>query len=183
MKQLKEFTIQFVGLKEGKHHFDYKIDQTFFDHFDYEEFNSSNINVDVTLNKKSTLLELHFEVSGTVNVNCDVTNEPYDQPISNTFDLVVKFGEEYNDENIDILIVLHGEYEINIQQYIYETIVLAIPSKLVHPGVEDGTKRYKKNSQNNQIIVVDSKRSIVSGWMKKEKIAKIIRKQIESKLK
>lgn len=139
MKQLKEFTIQFVGLKEGKHHFDYKIDQTFFDHFDYEEFNSSNINVDVTLNKKSTLLELHFEVSGTVNVNCDVTNEPYDQPISNTFDLVVKFGEEYNDENIDILIVPHGEYEINIQQYIYETIVLAIPSKLVHPGVEDGT--------------------------------------------
>ena len=33
----------------------------------------------------------------------------------------------------------HGEYEVNIQQYIYETIVLAIPSKLVHPGVEDGT--------------------------------------------
>ena len=50
-----------------------------------------------------------------------------------------KFGEEYNDENIDILIVPHGEYEVNIQQYIYETIVLAIPSKLVHPGVEDGT--------------------------------------------
>ena len=45
-----------------------------------------------------------------------------------------------------------------------------------------GTKRYKKNSQNNQIIVVDSKRSIVSGWMKKEKIAKIIKKQIELKL-
>jgi phosphopantothenoylcysteine decarboxylase/phosphopantothenate--cysteine ligase len=46
-----------------------------------------------------------------------------------------------------------------------------------------GTSRYKKNSENNQIIIVDSKRNIVSGWMKKEKIAKIIRKQIELKLK
>ena len=46
-----------------------------------------------------------------------------------------------------------------------------------------GTSRYIKNSENNQIIIVDSKKNIVSGWMKKEKIAKIIRKQIELKLK
>lgn len=45
-----------------------------------------------------------------------------------------------------------------------------------------GTKRYKTNSQNNQIIIVDSKTSITSSWMKKEKIAKIIKKQIELKL-
>ena len=46
-----------------------------------------------------------------------------------------------------------------------------------------GISRYKKNPQNNQIIIVDSKKNIISGWMKKEKIAKIIRKQIELKLK
>ena len=40
----------------------------------------------------------------------------------------------------------------------------------------------KKNSQNNQIIIVDSKKNITTGWMKKEKIAKIIKKQIESKM-
>ena len=45
-----------------------------------------------------------------------------------------------------------------------------------------GTSRYIKNSQYNQIIIVDKKRSIVSGWMKKEKIAKIIKKQIELKI-
>ncbi len=45
-----------------------------------------------------------------------------------------------------------------------------------------GTSRYIKNSKNNQIIIVDSKKNIVSGWMKKEKIAKIIKKQIELKI-
>ncbi|QRM88653.1 DUF177 domain-containing protein [Lacinutrix sp. WUR7] len=139
MKHLKAFTIPFVGLKAGEHLFEYNIEQSFFEHFEYEDFNDSNIKVAVILNKKSTLLELNFKISGTINVNCDVTNEPYDQEIESDFDLVVKFGEEFNDEDMDILIISHGEYEINIQQYIYELIVLAVPNKRIHPGVEDGT--------------------------------------------
>ncbi|WP_417855938.1 YceD family protein [Xanthomarina gelatinilytica] len=139
MKRLKEFTIPFVGLKLGKHHFEYQINNTFFEHFEYEEFNSSSVNVDVLFDKKTTLFELHFEISGTVNINCDLTNEAYNQEISSQFDIVVKFGEELNNEEIDILILPHGEYEINIQQYIYEFIVLSVPTKRVHPGVKDGT--------------------------------------------
>ena len=139
MKALKEFNIPFVGLKVGEHRFEYEIEQSFFDHFEYTEFNDSRLQVYVILNKKTTLLELNFKISGTVNVNCDLTNEPYDQSIENEFDLVVKFGELYNDENIDILIIPHGENEINVQQYIYELIVLAVPSKRIHPGVKDGS--------------------------------------------
>lgn len=139
MKPLKEFTIPFVGLKLGKHHFEYKVRLPFFKHFEYEDFNDVNIMVNVELDKKSTLLELHFNISGWVNVNCDITNEPYNQTIENAFDLVVKFGDEFNDEHIDILIIPHGTFEINIQQYIYELSILAVPIKRVHPGVEDGT--------------------------------------------
>ena len=139
MKLLKEFTIPFVGLKIGKHYFEYKIKQAFFEHFEYEDFNDVNIDLHVELDKKSTLLELHFKFSGWVNINCDLTNEPYNQPLKNELDLVVKFGDDFNDENVDILIVPHGTYEINIQQYIYELIVLAVPIKRIHPGVIDGT--------------------------------------------
>ena len=45
-----------------------------------------------------------------------------------------------------------------------------------------GTK-YQKNPDNNQIIIVDEKNSTTSGWKKKEKIVKIIRKEIEKKIK
>lgn len=139
MKELKTFTIPFVGLKEGKHQFEFKIDKTFFDFFDYQDFNDASVEVDLQLNKKTTLLELNFKISGFVNVNCDVTNEPYNQEVSSEFDLVVKFGDEFNDEEIDLLVLPHGAYEVNIQQYIYELIVLAVPSKRIHPGVEDGS--------------------------------------------
>ena len=139
MKPLKEFTIPFIGLKIGAHHYNYKIEKAFFEFFEYEDFNDAHVNVEVTLLKNTTFLDLNFKISGAVNINCDLTNEPYDQKIKNEFDLVVKFGDEYNDENIDILVLPHGAYEINIQQYIYELIVLAVPIKRIHPGVEDGT--------------------------------------------
>jgi len=139
MKPLKEFTIPFIGLKIGTHHYDYKIEKAFFEYFEYEDFNDANVKVDVNLLKNTTLLELNFKISGTVNINCDITNEPFNQNIENEFDLVVNFGDEYNDENIDILVLPHGAYEINIQQYIYELIVLSVPIKRIHPGIEDGT--------------------------------------------
>lgn len=139
MRKLKEFTIPFVGLKQGRHQYEYEIGKEFFEHFEYDEFNSANVKVDVLLDKKSTMLEFTLKASGTVNVDCDLTNEPYDQPIESELFLVVKFGDEYNDDNEDLLILPHGEFQINIQQYIYELIVLAVPSKRVHPGVIDGS--------------------------------------------
>jgi len=139
MKALKSYTIPFVGLKVGMHHFDFQIDNEFFEHFEYDEFNAVDVKIDLEFEKKSTLLELFFSAKGSVNVNCDITNEPYDQAINDDFKLVVKFGNAYNDDNEDILIIPHGEYEINVAQYIYELIILAVPVKRIHPGIEDGT--------------------------------------------
>ena len=138
MKQ-KEFDIPFSGLKQGKHGFSYTIDNTFFDSFGYDEFNGADVLVKVILNKTATLMELDFEASGTVNVDCDITSEPFDQPIMANSRLIVKFGEDYNDEDDEILIIPHGEHQINLAQFVYEMLVLAVPLKRVHPGIEDGT--------------------------------------------
>ena len=44
-------------------------------------------------------------------------------------------------------------------------------------------KRYQKNTDYNQVFFVDGKKVIASGWKKKEKIVKFIRKEIEMKIK
>jgi len=136
---MKEFTIPFVGLKEGKHNFEFKITKAFFDFFEYDEFNDVAITTSLLLNKTATMMELDFIAQGTINVNCDLTNEPFDETIATELKLIVRFGEEFNDENEEILILPHGEYEVDVKQYIYEMIVLAKPFKLRHPGIEDGT--------------------------------------------
>lgn len=135
----KEFLIPFSGLKLGNHRFEYKVDNTFFETFDYNEFNGAAINIEAVLNKTTTMLELDLSANGSVNVDCDLTGEPFDQTINGTLQLVIKFGEEYNDEDDEILILPHGEHQVDISQYVYEMLVLAVPSKRVHPGVKDGS--------------------------------------------
>ncbi len=139
MKKHKEYNIPFTGLKQGKHRFDYKIENKFFESFEYNEFNATSIDLQVGLNKLTTMMELEFSASGLVNVNCDISNEPYDQPIAGNMELLVKFGEEYNDDNDEILIIPHSENQINIAQFVYEMLVLSVPLKRVHPGVLDGS--------------------------------------------
>ncbi len=138
MKQ-KEFLISFTGLKLGKHRFEYEIDNAFFESFEYQEFNGTKIRIDAILDKLSTMMELKLNAQGSVNVNCDLTGEPFDQDLSAELQLVIKFGDEYNDENDEVLIIQHGEHQINISQYVYEMLVLAVPQKRIHPGVLDGT--------------------------------------------
>ena len=135
----KEFSIPFSGLKQGKHEFEYVVNNEFFESFGFTDFNDASVELKVLMNKMSTMLELELLTEGTVNVDCDLTSEPYDQDIKAELELVVKFGDVYNDEDDEILILPHGEHQVNLAQYVYEMIVLAVPQKRIHPGVEDGS--------------------------------------------
>lgn len=157
MKALKEYSISFKGLKEGNHTFEYKINKKFFDKFSYKDFDEANVNVKVFLNKKTTLMEFRFKANGTVNVPCDLTNEPFDQAIEGELSVVVKFGEEYNDDDDEVLIISYDEYQVNIAQYIYELIILSVPEKRVHPKVLDGTMKSEVLDRLRELEVKEEK--------------------------
>ncbi len=157
--ELKEFTIPFSGLKQGKHEYGFVVDNTFFDAFGYQEFNSTTLQNEAVLNKMSNMMELELRTTGTVNVDCDVTGEPFDLSIEGDLKLVVKFGEFYDDENDEILILPHGEHQLNIAQYVYEMSVLAVPQKKVHPGVLDGSLKSKVLDKLNELQPKEEKTS------------------------
>jgi uncharacterized metal-binding protein YceD (DUF177 family) len=153
MNKTKQYLIPFVGLKLGKHHFEYQISNAFFEIFDYDEFKNSDIKVNVVLEKKGTMLELIFSQKGTVNVPCDLTSEDFDLPIEGEMKLIVRFGDVYNSDNEELLILPFGEFEIDIAQYIYEMIVLSVPLRRVHPGVKDGSLKTEALTKLNDLTL------------------------------
>ncbi|RKS99255.1 uncharacterized metal-binding protein YceD (DUF177 family) [Flavobacterium sp. 123] len=157
MNKTKEYLIPFIGLKLGKHHFEYQINNKFFEIFDYNEFQNSDIKVNLVLEKKSTMLELAFKHKGTVNVPCDLTSEDFDLPIKGKMNLIVRFGEAFNNDNEELLILPHGEFEIDIAQYIYEMIVLSVPLRRVHPGVKDGSLKTEALTKLKELAVKEKK--------------------------
>ena len=160
MKKLNEYLIPFVGLKLGKHQFEYQISKTFFDHFEYDEFENAGIQVELVLEKKSLMLELHFNHKGSVYVPCDLTGEMFDLPIKGNLRVVVQFGDEFNNENEELLILPHGEHQVDISQYIYEMIALSVPLKRVHPGIKDGTLQSEALDKLNELKVTEVKEEV-----------------------
>ena len=91
------------------------------------------------LEKKTTLLEFNISIAGTLGLYCDVTNEPFELFINPEHDFVVKYGDSFDDVSENIVILPHGSHEIDLSKRIFETIVLSVPQKRIHPGVVDGS--------------------------------------------
>lgn len=139
-KELKEFEINFSGLKIGEHDFEYRLGNKFFELFGYQEYSDAEFKAKLRLNRKENSLGLQLEVKGKAKVECDITAELFWLPLENETSVQVKFGEEFDDTHDEVLIIPQGEHRINVAQYLYELAVLAKPLKVVHPEVEAGKR-------------------------------------------
>lgn len=138
MDKLRNYDVSFSGLKNGKHEFKFEIEKAFFQLFETEqEFTNPRITVDVLLDKHTTFLEFVIKIHGLVELVCDITNENFDQPIENQIRVLVKFGEEYDDSEEDVITIPTGEHAFNVAQLIYENVILSIPMKKISPDVSD----------------------------------------------
>ena len=138
MDKFRNYDIVFSGLKNGKHEFRFEIDKKFFQLFDTEqEFTEPKIVAEILMDKHTTFLYFMIKTSGTVNLVCDITNKNFDYRIEHEIDVLVNFGEEFDDSNIDVITIPRTDYAFNASQLIYEDVMLAIPMKKVSPDISD----------------------------------------------
>ena len=139
MLRLRNYDILFSSLKLGSHSFTMDIEQPFFDLFDFtQEFKGPEITVNVELIKHSSFLELKIKTEGVVMLICDISGEEYEQVVKNEIKTLVKFGDAFDDTNEEVLILPLGSHSINVAQLIYESVLLSIPMKHVHPKYSEG---------------------------------------------
>ena len=138
MANLKGYSIAFKGLGEGKHDFEYQVGRKFFEYFDGGIVEDGDVNVVVTLEKRSALMTLEFQVKGSVKIQCDRCLELYDQRVESLTKVFIKYGEENFEEGDDVIWLKPDETHINVLNLIYDFIALSIPIKQVHPDDEEG---------------------------------------------
>lgn len=147
MKSNLQFVIPFKGLKVGRHEFAFEIGDKFFEDFSGSEIAKGEVNVSLSLIKRVNMLEFEFELSGNIWVLCDRCLDEFLMPIENEAKLFVKFGDDLEEQTDEIVILPHGEHEIDLTQYIYEYILLSLPYRKVHP-----TNKTGKSTCNKEMI-------------------------------
>ncbi len=142
-----EYIIPVAGLGLGSHRYTFKIDNTFFNSFEYFDVNKGLLDLVVDLVKESNLLDFKFHFNGHLELVCDCCLEKYNQPVKDDFRLIVQYSNKYEEVSDEIITIPSRENNIDLSQYIFEYINLMLPIKKVHPDDDDG------NSTCNQEMI------------------------------
>lgn len=144
MERLKQFEVSFGGLSLGKHQFAFDISDKFFAYFDHTIIQHGKLQVALTLTKQTHMLTFDFNIKGTIHVECDRCSDEFELPIELAEQMIVKFGDEAKEEDMDVFVIPHSETHINIAQQIYEYITVALPMHIVHPDDAKGKSTCNK---------------------------------------
>ena len=138
MGYLKDFVIPFEGLSIGNHDFTFNVNRLFFEEIEYSEIENGNISVQLDFEKQESMLILLFQIKGEVEVECDRCTEKFNYPIEGEQQLLIQFGESFQEESGELIIISRGENEIDLAPYIYEYINLMLPIQRMHPDDSNG---------------------------------------------
>lgn len=132
----RQFIIKLNGLPIGSHLYEFKVTDSFFESREYSDIEGADVDVKVELVKQSSLINLNFSMEGIIQVACDRCTKPFGVEVQNSETMHLRFGdpEEAHPENV--IVLNHGENEVDISQPLYEFIALALPARRV-PCEED----------------------------------------------
>lgn len=133
MGKFSAFKIQLKSLGIGEHDFAFHLDKDFFTNMESADVRDADLNVKLSVQYNGDFYNLDFKITGEVVLTCDRCLDALHFPIDTEYHIVVKYGEDYNDDSDEVLEIPQSDPTLNVAYMIYDTVVLAIPIKHVHP--------------------------------------------------
>ncbi len=97
------------------------------------DIHDADLTVDLTVTHRNDLYSLSFHITGTITLICDRCLDDLIQDIDTVYNLTVRYGDDYNDDSDDLLVIPFSDNYLNVAYMIYDTVALTIPIKHVHP--------------------------------------------------
>lgn len=131
MKEQAAYSLPILGLVEGVHEYRFEINADFFKAYEDSRLSEGDVIVNLTLEKRASHIDMEFSVSGTAKVSCDRCLEDFGLPLDLSEHLLVKYAEEEK-EDFEVVYIRRDRDSLNVSQYLYEFIHLAIPLVTTH---------------------------------------------------
>lgn len=133
MGKFSAFKLPLKSLPVGSHDFDYHLDKEFFQNMENSDIRDGNIDVHTTVVNKGHYYDLSFDIKGELTLICDRCLDEMQFPVETQYHIIVKYGPDFNDDSDELLEIPESDNFLNVAYMIYDTIVLEIPIKHVHP--------------------------------------------------
>jgi uncharacterized metal-binding protein YceD (DUF177 family) len=95
---------------------------------------------------------MSISIEGTVTLTCDRSLELFDYPIEEDRQIIFKYGDQEMELDHQMVMITNETQRIDVGQYIFEFIGLAVPMKKLHPRYEQeaefGTLVYSSGDES-----------------------------------
>ena len=132
-----DYNIDIFKLSNGSHQYEFDFDDTFFNLFEEPLVQKGSGKIDLELIKTTSFIELNFEIVGKIELICDRSLDPFWFPLRLEESLMLKYGDHWEEISDEVIMMPRDEQTINIAQYIYEFIGVAVPMRKLHPRFKD----------------------------------------------
>ena len=133
MGKFTQYKVQLASLADGHYEKDFECGTEFFKNMENPDVISSDVKVHMDLDKKNDAYECTFHCKGTLQVPCDRCLDPLDLEVDSDYHITVRYGEDYDDVSDELLTIPYSDTYLNVAYMLYDTIVLSIPLRHVHP--------------------------------------------------
>jgi uncharacterized metal-binding protein YceD (DUF177 family) len=137
VKNKRLYNIAISGLPAEIRTYPFELDDAFFAEFEGSEVQRGQLHAEVSVEKKRDFLQLGVHINGNVTTPCDRCLDDLQLPVQFDATPVVKFTESHTGDPLpnddDILWVTAGDNELDVASYLYDSIILSLPLRRVHP--------------------------------------------------
>ncbi len=132
MELNERYSIGYKSLSNSTFDYDFVVDDALFAAYESREVLGGNCNVKVVLSKTDSQLDVDVTIEGSVVCECDRCLEPCDIDIDYEGHLIVRLSTEEGEYDGEVMWLNPAEENLDLTQYIYESIILSLPYQRVH---------------------------------------------------
>ncbi|TAD97301.1 MAG: DUF177 domain-containing protein [Bacteroidetes bacterium] len=153
MKALKPYSIEISSLPFGINEFHFILGADFFKCFENDLFNTGKFEAKVVLDKSDRMIVAQFDLQGSLELVCDRSLDTFDYPVQVSEEMFFNFGDSFEELSDNVLIIPRNIQNLDLAQYIYEYIGLAVPMKKLHP-------RFVLDDSEDNVLIYSTKKDL-----------------------
>lgn len=136
MSRNDDMTVRFSGLKPGRYHYQFTLDDAFFEGFENDELKGGNVKIEAELERLEHTLMFTFTLEGELTTWCDRCLGEMTVPVEGEERLCVRFSDEEQSDDEDVAVLPENAFEIDLRQWLYEYAAVRLPMQHMHPEGE-----------------------------------------------
>lgn len=148
-----QYALNLFGLKNGRNQVDFEINDDFIKHFPKALMSGCQVKAALTIDKYPSHLQVHFDLAGTVKVECDRCAEDMLLPIAAEHTVIYSYEKKFKNQEadeVDIVYIHENDNQLVLVQDLYDFLTISLPLRKVHEDVGETCPDYISKYLVNQ---------------------------------